>query len=148
MKSKLSYASVIIVVLGVIMNHPPLSKAGPMVLLNEQAKAVNEAAQAKTADTDAAVTLAHIKSDLDDVGTALEAVTTSIDAIDMSTIDPAQFTGTQKTCIQALKQNLNALKVATKDLMVAAKNNMQATNKLVKKMKRSDEIDTEKGVHK
>jgi hypothetical protein len=64
----------------------------------------------------------------------------------MASIDPAQFTGTQKTCIQNLKGNLNALKVATKDLKVAAKNNAQATNKLVKKFKESERIEQEAGV--
>jgi hypothetical protein len=121
--------------------------AGPTNLKDEVKVAQRHADIAKVADPDAGVTYAQIKADMLDVGTALDAVSTAIDAIDMSTIDPAAFNGNaaQKTCIQNLKANLNSLKVATKDLKVSAKNNMQATNKLVKKLKESERIDKEKG---
>lgn len=91
-----------------------------------------QASVVKSADTTANVTYAQIKQDLEDVGTA-------IDAIDMSTIDPAVFTGTQKTCIQNLKSALSSLKTASRNLM-------QADNKLVKKMKAEKEIDDSFGV--
>lgn len=119
--------------------------AGPTNLKNEKAVAQRHADVAKVADPDAGVTYAQIKQDMLDVGTALDAVSAAIDAIDMTTIDPAVFTGTQKTCIQALKANLNSIKVATKSLNLAAKNNMQATNKLVKKLKESERIEKEIG---
>ena len=119
------------------------SIAGPTNLENKKAIAQRHADVAKVADPDAGVTYAQIKADMLDVGTALDAVSAAIDAIDMTTIDPAVFTGTQKTCIQAVKANLNSLKVATKDLKVAAKNNMQATNKLVKKLKETERIEKE-----
>jgi hypothetical protein len=96
---------------------------------------------AKVADPDARVTYAQIKSDLDTVGTAIDAVSTAIDAIDLTTVDPAVFTGTQKTCVQNLKGALSDLKTATKNLKTAARNNQQATNKLVKKLKESERID-------
>jgi hypothetical protein len=70
-------------------------------------------------------------------------VSTAIDAIDLTTVDPAVFTGTQKTCVQNLKGALSDLKTATKNLKTAARNNQQATNKLVKKLKESERIDKE-----
>jgi hypothetical protein len=120
--------------------------AGPTNLRNDKAVAQRHADTAKTVDPDAGVTYAAIKADLESVSTALDAVTMALEAIDMSTIDPAAFTGAQKTCIQNLKGNLNALKVATKDLKVAARNNAQAANKLVKKFRESERIEQEAGV--
>jgi hypothetical protein len=131
-----------VLVLGIITL---VAQAGPVNLKNDKAIAQRHADVAKVADPDAGVTYAQIKADMADVGTALDAVVVALDAIDMSTIDPAVFTGTQKTCIQNLKGNLNSLKVATKSLNVAAKNNMQATNKLVEKLKESERIEKEAG---
>lgn len=137
----------IITVSAIVLTLGCLAHGGPANFDNLKPNLVKRHADiAKAADPDAGVTYAAIKADLDSVGTALDAVTVAIDAIDMSTIDPAAFTGAQKTCIQNLKGNLNALKVATKDLKVAAKNNMQAANKLVKKMKESERIELEAGV--
>lgn len=117
-----------------------VSYAGKIKLANEPALKVSAGIKQ---DADASINYAQIRSDLADVGTALDAVETAIDAIDMSTIDPAAFTGAQKTCVQNLKGNLNSLKVATKSLKVAAKNNMQASMKLVKKMKETERIQKE-----
>ena len=82
---------------------------------------------AKAADPNASVTWAQVKADLD-------AVETALDAVDLSTVDPAAFTGAQKTCLQNLKK-------AVGDLKTAAKNLMQADRKMVKKLKAERDIE-------
>lgn len=135
------YGLLIVVALGVTMYAPTTTKAGPLKMLNEQAKCEHLAKVEQAADADASVTYAQIRDDLETVATALDAVATAIDAIDMSAIDPTAFpAGVQRTCIQNLKGNLNALKVATKDMKVAAKNLKQADSKLVRKLKEMERI--------
>jgi hypothetical protein len=128
-----------------------VAAAGQIDLKNNPA--IKEVSALK-ADPDASVTWDQIKTDLNQVGTAidsvssnLDAVATAIQAIDLSTVDPAAFTGAQKTTIQAIKSALSASKNAirdqndaTKALKVAANNNRQAAAKLVRKLKEQDRI--------
>lgn len=80
-------------------------------------------------DADASVTWAGIKADTEAVGAAL-------DAINLGSITNTVFTGTQRTAITNIKDTLQALKVANK-------NQMQAMNKLVKKLKETERIEKE-----
>lgn len=124
--------------------------AGSTNLRNDKALAQRKADVAKVADPDAGVTYAQIKQDLVDVGDAIDAVSAALDAIDCTTTGPmgvaiAATTGVNKTALGEVRKVLADLKTTTKDLKVAAKNNMQATQKLVKKLKESERIEKEAG---
>lgn len=106
--------------------------AGKLNLENPQGKAKAVAEMQKSADADAGVTYAQIKDDLQAVGDA-------IDAINLSSITNTVFTGDQRTAVKNIKDTMGELKTATKNLM-------QASNKLVKKMKQAEAIDKANGV--
>ena len=103
--------------------------AGPANLRNEKLVKERHAEVEVAKDAVASGTYASIWSDLDDVGSAL-------DAIDLSTVTNSVFTGDQKVAIIALKK-------CVQDLKVASKNLMQTDNKLVKKLKETERIYSE-----
>jgi hypothetical protein len=60
-------------------------------------------------------------------------VSQAIDAIDLSTIDPSQWTAPQRAEIQDIKSALQSLKQAVKNLE-------QADSKMVRKIQKTEEI--------
>jgi hypothetical protein len=111
--------------------------AGPVSLKNEQNVARHKATVQKAVDVEASVKYSDIRDELQAVGDAL-------DQIDASTTGPlgvaiAATTGTTKTALQEVRKVLADMKVAQKNLM-------QASNKLVKKMKQAEAIDAQNGV--
>lgn len=140
----------IITVSAIVMVLGCLAHGGPTNLKNEKALAQRHAEVMKVADPDAGVTYAAIKQDMLDVGTSLDAVSSALDAIDCTVTGPmgvaiAATTGVNKTALLEVRKVLADLKTATKDLKAAAKNNMQATNKMVRKLKESERIEKEAG---
>ena len=86
----------------------------PEEIAIRKAEAVSNQAQHKNR-------IAAIKTDLDDAVAA-------IDLLDAAAIDPAAFTGAQKTTVQAMKAYVTGLKVAVK-------NAVQAVEKVRKEIK-------------
>ena len=112
-----------------------LSIAGTIHLRNNPAL---QSYRAIATNTDANIKWSTITSNMVDVGTAIDAVGTELDAIDLASVTNSVFTGDQKTAIINLKNVLQSLKGADKDLKVASKNLMQATHKIVKKMQQTE----------